>query len=618
MKKTLKTKLIAIFILLLVIFVINSVWAVMNFNSLTDSIEGIMEDNYQSVVSVQNMINAIERQDSAQLSFIFTQNENASNSFQNNQTEFIKALTRAEDNITEPGEDKLLENLSYNYSQYTNMYQKLVEVQSLEGNIAAHEFYYNEIFPLFEILKEELRDLQILNQEAMLTLRNKAGQTAMTASYRTVLMAVLTVLGGLFISIYLINKTITPVYGLVDKIRKISEGDYSQQLDISGNDEIGTLAKEFNHMTEQLKAYDKLNVQKLMDEKQKAEAIVNSISDGIIVTDKDKKINLINKAAERAFNIRQSENIGKHFLEVIRNEDVFNLIETASKTDLDRDLAYRDYVDITLGDKDNQKHFRVEARTIRGADDEKLGEVTLVQDITKLKEVDQLKSQFVSTAAHEFRTPLTSISMGAGLLLEQQIGPLNEDQNELVAAIKEDEERLTALVSDLLDLSRMESGKIEMDYEEYEITEILNHGVNPFKPQVEKIGGELIIDIPNDLPKVRADFNKISWVVSNIVGNAVRYIPEDGNGKIEVAVKQSANQFLFSIKDNGKGIPEEYQDRIFEKFVQLKSDGVAKSGSSGLGLAISKEIVNAHGGRIWVRSKVGEGSTFYFTLKVAR
>jgi PAS domain S-box-containing protein len=402
---------------------------------------------------------------------------------------------------------------------------------------------------------------------------------------------------------------------LIDKIRKISEGDYSQQLDIDGDDEIGVLAKEFNHMTEQLKAYEELNVQNLMDEKQRAESIVNSISDGIIVTDREKKVILVNKAAERVFDIDQDRIQGRHFLEVINNEDIFNLIETASKTDLDRDLAYRQYSDITLGEKDKTKHYRVEARTIRNEKDESIGEVTLIQDITKLKEVDQLKSQFVSTAAHEFRTPLTSISMGAGLLLEQQIGDLNEDQLEIIEAIKEDEERLTALVGDLLDLSRMESGKIEMDIDDYDIKEIIKHGVDPFRSQAEKIGAKLEVNFEDHLPKVKADFNKISWVVTNIVGNALRYIPEDGTGSIKVDVKLSANNFLISISDNGKGIPEDYQERIFEKFVQLKSDSVAKSGSSGLGLAISKEIIEAHGGRIWVRSEVGQGSTFYFTLK---
>jgi PAS domain S-box-containing protein len=615
MKKNLRTKLLTVFIGLLILFVVNSVWAVLNFNSLTDSIEGIMEDNYQSVEATQNMINAIERQDSAELSYIFTGNENASQNFQNNQTEFIKWLTRAEDNITEEGEAELLENISTRYSLYTEEFRKLTQTSEEESQFATHDYYYTEIFPIFEQLKNDLRDLQMINQEGMLFLRNEAGQTAKTASYRTVLIAAITVLGGLILTLYMINKTITPIYTLIDKIRKISEGDYSQQLDIDGDDEIGVLAKEFNHMTEQLKAYEELNVQNLMDEKQRAESIVNSISDGIIVTDREKKVILVNKAAERVFDIDQDRIQGRHFLEVINNEDIFNLIETASKTDLDRDLAYRQYSDITLGEKDKTKHYRVEARTIRNEKDESIGEVTLIQDITKLKEVDQLKSQFVSTAAHEFRTPLTSISMGAGLLLEQQIGDLNEDQLEIIEAIKEDEERLTALVGDLLDLSRMESGKIEMDIDDYDIKEIIKHGVDPFRSQAEKIGAKLEVNFEDHLPKVKADFNKISWVVTNIVGNALRYIPEDGTGSIKVDVKLSANNFLISISDNGKGIPEDYQERIFEKFVQLKSDSVAKSGSSGLGLAISKEIIEAHGGRIWVRSEVGQGSTFYFTLK---
>ncbi|MFP4457640.1 MAG: ATP-binding protein [Clostridia bacterium] len=615
MKKKLKIKLMAVFIGLLLIFVVNSVWAVLNFNGLTDSIEYIMEDNYQSVVAAQNMINSIERQDSAELSYIFTGNENASQNFHNNQTEFIKWLARAEDNVTEKGEVELLENISDKYSQYTEEFRKLTQTNEEENQLATHDYYYTEIFPLFEQLKNDLRDIQMINQEAMLSLRDRAGQTAKAASYRTVIIAALTVLAGLIIVLYMIDKTVTPIYTLIDKIRKISKGDYSQQLDVDGDDEIGTLAKEFNHMTEQLKSYEELNVQNLMEEKQRAESIVNSISDGIIVTDREKKIILVNKAAEKVFDIDQDKIQGKHFLEVINSEDIFNLIETASKTNFDRDLAYRQYEDITIGEKDKTKHYRVEARTISDERDESIGEVTLIQDITKLKEVDQLKSQFVSTAAHEFRTPLTSISMGTGLLLEQQIGELNEDQLELIEAIKEDEERLTALVSDLLDLSRMESGKIEMDIDKYDIEEIINHGVDPFKPQAEKIGAEINVNFEDHLPKVKADFNKISWVVTNIVGNAIRYIPEDGTGKIEVDVKLSANNFLISISDNGKGIPEDYQERIFEKFVQIKSDGVAKSGSSGLGLAISKEIIEAHGGRIWVRSKVGEGSTFYFTLR---
>jgi signal transduction histidine kinase len=237
-----------------------------------------------------------------------------------------------------------------------------------------------------------------------------------------------------------------------------------------------------------------------------------------------------------------------------------------------------------------------------------------MQNITKLKEVDQIKSDFVSTVSHEFRTPLTSIIMGVGLLLDEVPGPINEEQKELVEAIEEDSERLKKLVSDLLDLSRMESGKIKMDIERNNIRDILNNAVKPFKRQLEEKDVDLEIKIRDNLSNVKADFNKISWVFTNLIGNALRYLPDEKEGKIIIDAKETANKMLVSVADNGKGISEEYQQKIFEKFIQAKDND--NKGGTGLGLAISKEIINAHGGEIWVNSKIGEGSTFYFTLNL--
>jgi signal transduction histidine kinase len=242
--------------------------------------------------------------------------------------------------------------------------------------------------------------------------------------------------------------------------------------------------------------------------------------------------------------------------------------------------------------------------------------VTLMQDITKLKEVDQMKSDFVSTISHEFRTPLTSIGMSVGLLLEGITGEITEDQKELLDAIKEDNERLKSLVSDLLDLSRLESGKIQMDIDSYDINNIINHSVKPFYRQAEEKNTTINIDIKENTSKVKADFNKISWVLTNLIGNALRYTPEDGTGKIEIKVKDTANKVLVSVADNGKGIPEDHQKKIFEKFIQVKDVNGENTGGTGLGLAISKEIVNAHGGDIWVESNIGEGTIFYFTLYI--
>ena|SRR6056297_492073 len=340
--------------------------------------------------------------------------------------------------------------------------------------------------------------------------------------------------------------------------------------------------------------------------------IINSISDAMIVTDENKKIILINKAAEELFKIRQDEVVEKKFLEVIDNQDIYNLIDKASKTDLDKDLSYRVYENISIKEGSSKKYYRVEARTVRDEKDNSIGEVTLLQDITKLKQLDEMKSQFILTAAHELRTPLTSIGMSVGLLLEQS-SDLDSNKKELIEAIKEDQERLSVLVDDLLDLSKLEAGRASVNLEGVSIVEIIKTTVEGLKSQVKKVDASIDINQEGDIDLVAADADKISSVITNIISNALRYIADDGSGKIVVNAQQQDQLVMVSISDNGMGIPDDYHDKIFDKFVQVKTD-VSKAGSSGLGLSIAKEIIEAHGGKIWVESEVGKGSTFFFTL----
>ena len=313
-------------------------------------------------------------------------------------------------------------------------------------------------------------------------------------------------------------------------------------------------------------------------------------------------------------NIREKNVLNKHFLEVIKREDIFDMINKVENTvDMNE---YKKYSDIVIKNENETNHYRIYVKPIITKDGESIGVVTLMQNVTKFKEVDQLKSEFVSTVSHEFRTPLTSITMSVGLLLDKIPGNINDDQKELIEAIKEDSDRLKNLVTELLDLSRIESGKIQMNIIPNDIRNIVFTTVKPLKLQAEKKNVIIEIDIKENMAKVKADYNKISWVLTNLIGNALRYIPADGTGKIKINAVQTVDKMLISITDNGKGIPEEYKQKIFEKFIQIRDEHAESNGSTGLGLAISKEIVNAHGGEIWVESKIGEGSTFYFTLSI--
>jgi NtrC-family two-component system sensor histidine kinase KinB len=242
-----------------------------------------------------------------------------------------------------------------------------------------------------------------------------------------------------------------------------------------------------------------------------------------------------------------------------------------------------------------------------------IGVVLLFRDITSLKELDRLKSEFVMTASHELRTPLTSLGMSIDLLREKVQGKLKEKEEQLLSAAHEDLQRLKALVNDLLDLSRIEAGKIEMDFDRVSVQLLFEKAVSSLIAQANDKDIQLTFSAPSGLPLVKADANKITWVLTNLISNALRYT--SSGGKIHLYAEHFGAQTYVSVSDDGAGIPYEYQTKIFEKFVQVKSRQDAVG--TGLGLTICKEIVRAHGGTIWVDSAPGEGSTFTFTLPVS-
>ncbi len=238
--------------------------------------------------------------------------------------------------------------------------------------------------------------------------------------------------------------------------------------------------------------------------------------------------------------------------------------------------------------------------------------ILLLRDVTGLRELDRLKSEFVATASHELKTPLTSMGMSVGLLQERAAAKLSARERELLDAAAEDVDRLKALVGDLLDLSKIEAGRIELDLAPVPVGALIGRAVEPMRLQADEAGVALSSEVPTGLPPVLADPTRVTWVVTNLVSNALRYT--DRGGHITVSASRAGDRVAVSVADDGEGIPYAMQGRIFDKFVQV--EGARAVGGSGLGLAISKEIVRAHGGSIGVESAPGEGATFTFTLPV--
>jgi len=236
----------------------------------------------------------------------------------------------------------------------------------------------------------------------------------------------------------------------------------------------------------------------------------------------------------------------------------------------------------------------------------------LLRDVTRLTELDRLKSEFVMMASHELRTPLTSIGMSIKLLLEKTMGKLDGKEQQLLLAAHEDLQRLKNLVNNLLDLSKIEAGKMAMEFENISVHSLCQNATGVLKNQIDAKGVNVTLDLHPDLPNVKADANKIIWALTNLISNALRYT--DSGGQIRLSAERIDPYIHVSVIDNGPGIPFEVQSKIFDKFVQIKSDKAL--GGSGLGLTICKEIIRAHGGTIWVDSTPGEGSTFTFTLPI--
>jgi PAS domain S-box-containing protein len=610
MIRNIKSKIFLIIIVFIALTIGNSLVAVNYFNRLRMSIELIMDENYDSVVAAQNMNSELEKQDNLQISFIFGEDFELSSEYELSHNTFIKWLDKAKNNITEVGEREIVNSIDRSYIEYLDKEEMLISIKKTQGDNQANKYYYNTVLPLFKDVKSNCNNLLDINQKSMIDMKEKSKELANMAIYYTFGIDVLVLIIGISIISYLLKKIIHPIEDLVIGINEVSEGNYEYTIPLERGKEINYILNCFNNMVHKLKEYDKLNVKKILRQKQRTEAIIESIMSPIIVTDDENKIIMLNKSAERVFDIKEKKVINRQFLDGIKNEDVFNIIQKTRNSNEE----LRTFEDIEIGKDEDKTYYRITTSPIWFTDNENLGTVTIMQDITKYKELDEMKTDFISNVSHEFRTPLTSILMATGLLLDGNYH-ISEEVKELLTIIKEDGNKLDSLVGELLDLSKMQSGKIELDIEDIDINKAIYQVKRAFKIQLEEMKIRLNVNISGILRRVQGDMNKISWVMANLVGNALRYTKSDGTGTIEIKVREVNNTIIVSVCDNGEGIAEEYQNIIFEKFIQIKDRNGEISGSSGLGLAICKQIVKAHGGEIWVDSILGEGSTFYFTLK---
>jgi NtrC-family two-component system sensor histidine kinase KinB len=373
---------------------------------------------------------------------------------------------------------------------------------------------------------------------------------------------------------------------------------------VDSRDELGELAEEFNRMAAELRHYHLMNVDRIIAERNKGEAILASIEDGLVVFDPDGRVTGINPAGSRILGVAHREGDSLECRQLLTAPGVCDIVAETAATGMQPDLP-DDRRIISLGQGEESRQYLFSATALRQSSKKFSGVVLLLRDITQLREVERLKSEFVMAASHELRTPLTSLGMGIDLLIEHAAQYLPEREKDLLHTAHDEVHRMKGLVHDLLDLSKIESGRIELEFEEVPVGTLFEHVHEIFRGQVAIKRVNLTIDDTEFMPQVSADTNKIVWVLSNLVSNALRYVQEGGH--IRLSASTDKGRVAISVEDDGAGIPPEYQNKIFQKFVRVNRE---ESGRTGLGLAICKEIVRAHGGDIGVASEPGRGSTF--------
>jgi two-component system NtrC family sensor kinase len=328
------------------------------------------------------------------------------------------------------------------------------------------------------------------------------------------------------------------------------------------------------------------------DERSRYESIFASIEDGVIVLDEDKKFLLINRVARETFGLDGGDLTGRSIEDVIAHNDLRALLAKSG----DGTVKYYEL------NFDDGRVFNAQHNPIP-----EVGSAITMQDITYLKRLDQMKSDFVHTVSHDLRSPLTAV-LGYAELVER-VGPLTEQQQEFVRRIRGSVQNITALVNELLDLGRLEAG-FDSRRESVQLESILSYCMGLFEPTVREKNIQIRQEIASGLPALRANPIRLRQMIDNLLGNAVKYTPQGGT--IDLSVRSEDRQIICEIKDSGPGIPREEQARIFEKF--YRASNVSGTKGSGLGLAIVKSIVDSYHGRVWVESNVDQGASFFVVL----
>lgn len=604
---TLRTKLFLAQLPLVVALFFLGTLSTVTTSRIGDSSQTILKDNYRSVLAVQKMKESLERMDSAAFFVIEGRRQEAEDILLDHRSRFETELALQKSNITEKDELEATRRLDDSWRQYR---AKQEELLALHGSAKEKTFYFKELYPLFQSVRTTADRILAMNQDAMVMKSDSVHRKAKNMNVVLVTLSLFFIAVAVIVSMLLTAWIVRPLAVLGHTARQIEKGDLAVKARVRGSDEIASLANDFNEMAESLAKYRRSSLGELLLAQQASQATIDSFDDPVFVFGAGGELLMVNRAAEEVFSTNFSA----------RKKDLFEGIAPVVSASIDRVSNHIFSGKGRYGPRALEESFPV--ATSRGnlvylasgapvyeMEGAVTGAVIVLQDVTRLARLSEFGQDLVAKVAHELRTPLTSLRMAIHICLERGVGDLNDKQLDLLYAAREDCERLQTMVDELLDISKINAGKIRIEPIPVDSGELLQSVRNQYVNLGKESSIQLIV---SDLARgdmVLADPERITIVLTNLVINAIHHTAQGGT--IEIRSLPETDVVRFEIMDTGKGISEDDLPHIFDRFFRAPD---SPSGGVGLGLSIVKDIITAHGGEVGAESVQGAGTTLWFTL----
>lgn len=566
----------------------------------TDAYSTVASD-YRSVRAAQEMELALTRMEEGVLLAMEDNKDLGAAVYEQNRVKFEANLGEQLANGKSAQENDLNLRLRNNYLAVSKAGANIL---SLTDPAEQRNSFKLNLEPGLPAVNNLLRQIRQLNDSAILM----GPQNLTRITWRVTKSMAIGIAVALIIAFYacykLVRSILEPIRSLTRATHDLGEGQLGQLLPVTSKDELGDLADSFNKMAARLRVYQQSTAEKIVRLHRTLEATIASFPDPIFVLNKEGAIDLKNVAATEL-----EQKLG------LKEELPHNLKEMARKALAGGEnflpYSFKEVVSFRFDGK--EKFFLPRVLAMRNEENVLIGVTLALYDVTRFRLLDDAKTNLVATVSHEIKTPLTSVRMALHLLLEKTLGSLTPRQNELLIAARDDSERLLRILNDLLDLTRLEEGNTDLYKENTPPADLIQTAADIMRETIANRKLKLTCSVEPDLPPVLVDRQRINHVFTNLIGNAIKYSPPGGE-IIMSAQRTGEREVEFSVLDEGPGVDEAHQERIFDRFYRVP--GQPKKGA-GLGLSIAREIVLTHGGRIGHRNGPNGGSDFYFVLGAA-